>query len=153
MVKQTFMCFLFLFCVYFHFDIFVYLKKEANTSGRTEIFYFLFFILFLNFVNLREGEKNPTKKIQKKKKKKQIRPDGRRFLNFYFLFCFFIFVNLREGETNPTKKIQKKKKKANTSGRTHRGVAKSASQINGSERQDTKNKYIFIFFVSSFLLI
>jgi hypothetical protein len=26
------MCFLFLFCVYFHFYIFVYLKKEANTS-------------------------------------------------------------------------------------------------------------------------
>ncbi len=77
------------------------------------------------------------------------------FLNFYFLFCFFIFVNLREGDTNLTKKIQKKK--ANTSGqtdgRTHRGVAKSASQINGSERQDIENKYIFIFFVSSFLLI
>jgi hypothetical protein len=26
------MCFLFLFCVYFHFYIFVYFKKEANTS-------------------------------------------------------------------------------------------------------------------------
>jgi hypothetical protein len=49
MVKRAFMCFLFLFCVYFHFDIFVYLKKEANTSGRTEIFCFLFFILFLHF--------------------------------------------------------------------------------------------------------
>ncbi len=41
MVKRAFMCFLFLFCVYFHFDIFFYLKKEANTSGRTEIFYFV----------------------------------------------------------------------------------------------------------------
>ncbi len=40
---------------------------------RFFIFYFLF--CFFIFVNLREGEKNPTKKIQKKKKKKQIRPD------------------------------------------------------------------------------
>jgi hypothetical protein len=30
-------------------------------------------------------------------------------------------------------------------GRTHRGVVKSASQINGSERQDTKNKNKIIF--------
>jgi hypothetical protein len=49
MVKRAFMSFLFLFCVYFHFDIFVYFKKEANTSGRTDIFYFLFFIFFLHF--------------------------------------------------------------------------------------------------------
>jgi hypothetical protein len=62
-------------------------------------------------------------------------------INFY-IFCFFIFVNLREGEKNPTKKIQKKKKKKQIrpDGRTHRGVAESASQINGSERQDTENK-------------
>jgi quinol-cytochrome oxidoreductase complex cytochrome b subunit len=97
--------------------LFILKKKQIHPDGRTFfIFYFLF--CFFIFVNLREGEKNPTKKIQKKKKKKQIRPDGWRFLNFYFLFCFFIFVNLKEGETNPTKKIQKKKKKANTSGRT-----------------------------------
>jgi hypothetical protein len=49
MVKQAFMCFQFLFCVYFHFYIFVYLKKEANTSGWTEIFYFLFFIFYFVF--------------------------------------------------------------------------------------------------------
>jgi hypothetical protein len=63
-------------------------------------------------------------------------------INFY-IFCFFIFVNLREGEKNPTKKIQKKKKRSKyvrTDGRTHRGVAESASQINGLERQDTENK-------------
>jgi hypothetical protein len=65
----------------------------------------------------------------------------------FYIFCFFIFVNLREGGKNPTKKIQKKRrsKYVRTDGRTHRGVAESASQINGSEHQDTENKYFFIF--------
>jgi hypothetical protein len=48
----------------------------------------------------------------------------------FYIFSFFIFVNLREREKNLTKKIQKKRKRSKyvwTDGRTHRGVAESAS--------------------------
>jgi len=67
----------FILCL-FSFWYFCLFKKRSKYIWTDRDFLFFFFI----FVNLREGEKDPTKKIQKKKKKKQIRPDGRRFLNF-----------------------------------------------------------------------
>jgi hypothetical protein len=78
--------------------------KEANMSGRMD--------------GHTKGLQNRPRRLTGQNVRKQK-------INFY-IFCFFIFVNLREGEKNPTKKIQKKKE-ANTSGRTHRGVAESAS--------------------------